>query len=179
VASLLCIRHVISHDSQAAMELEAVGTDSDIPVLPVYPHEITPVSPRGENGEEWIIDMIPGIPEMVTDIQAGIPAGQISQRFHHTLVQGFSRTAQRIAAAHRINKVVLSGGVFQNDLMLNGVIACLKAVDLRVYTHTQVPAGDGGVSLGQAAVAKALWERHQHNGFKKNDIPAKETVSWV
>jgi hydrogenase maturation protein HypF len=178
VASLLCIRHVISHDSQAAMELEAVGTDSDMPVLPVYSHNITPVSPTMGNGGGWIIDMIPGIPEMVTDIQAGIPAGQISQRFHQTLVQGFSRAAQRIAAVHRVNKVVLTGGVFQNDLMLNGVMASLEAAHLRVYTHTHVPAGDGGISLGQAGVAKAVWERRQQNGFKKNDIPAKETVSW-
>ncbi len=99
VASLLCIRHVITHDSQAAMELEAAGTGNGKPVMPVYPYDITPVTPVGEGGEEWIIDMIPGISEMVADIQAGIPATHISQRFHQTMVQGFSRTAQRIAAA--------------------------------------------------------------------------------
>ncbi len=162
VASLLCIRHVITHDSQAAMELEAAGTGNGKPVMPVYPYDITPVTPVGEGGEEWIIDMIPGISEMVADIQAGIPATHISQRFHQTMVQGFSRTAQRIAAARKVSKVVLSGGVFQNDLLLTDMVASLEKVHLYVYTHIHVPTGDGGISLGQAGVAKAVWERrHQ------------------
>jgi hydrogenase maturation protein HypF len=176
VSSLLCIRHVISYDSQAAMELEAVGTSDIESVQTVYPYDIVPVTPA-QDGVEWIIDIIPGIREIVNDIQAGVPAAKISHRFHQTLVHGFSRTAGCIAAAHGVNKVVLSGGVFQNDLILNDMMASLKKENLCVYTHSLVPSGDGGISLGQVAVAGAKWGRHP--GFSnKNDTPAEEVVSW-
>lgn len=176
VSSLLCIRHVISYDSQAAMELEAVGTRDVESVQMVYPYDIVPVTPA-QDGVEWIIDIIPGIREIVNDIQAGVPAAKISHRFHQTLVHGFSQTAGCIAAAHGVNKVVLSGGVFQNDLILNDMMVSLKKENLCVYTHSLVPSGDGGISLGQAAVAGAKWGRHP--GFSNtNDTPAEETVSW-
>jgi hydrogenase maturation protein HypF len=176
VSSLLCIRHKISFDSQAAMALEAVGTPDFNKSLIPYPYDLTPLTP-GPDGVEWIIDMIPGIRAMVADIQARVPAARISARFHQTLVHGFSRAAQQIAAAHGLDKVVLSGGVFNNDLVFREMAAALKKHRLLVYTHTCVPAGDGGIALGQAAVAAAMLKRGR--GLQaKNDIPAQEAMSW-
>jgi hydrogenase maturation protein HypF len=176
VSSLLCIRHVISFDSQGAMELEAVGTGNFKGSLTPYSYELTPLT-SGRDGVEWVIDMIPGIREMVADIQALVPASWISARFHQTLVHGFSSAARHVAAAHGLDKVVLSGGVFNNDLIFREMAADLNRNNLSVYTHTCVPAGDGGVALGQAAAAAATVKRGR-GLLKKNDIPAQETMSW-
>lgn len=176
VSSLLCIRHVMSFNSQAAMELEAVGTNDFKGSLTPYPCDLTPVTP-GRDGVEWVIDMIAGIREMVADIQARVPAARISARFHQTLVHGFSRAARHIAAAHGLDKVVLSGGVFNNDLIFRQMAAGLKKNNLSVYTHTCVPAGDGGIALGQAAVAAAT-VKHGRDVLKTADPSAQETMSW-
>jgi hydrogenase maturation protein HypF len=175
VSSLLGIRHEISYDSQAAMELEALGTDDFTPSLPPYSVDLIPVAPD-RDGVEWVIDMIPGIREMVADIWAGVPAARISARFHQTLVHGFSRAALQTAEACGLDKVVLSGGVFNNDLIFREMTARLEKARLRVYTHACVPAGDGGIALGQAAVAAATVKRGR-DGMKKTKVPAQETMS--
>jgi hydrogenase maturation protein HypF len=175
VSSLLGIRHEISYDSQAAMELEALGTDDFTPSLPPYSVDLIPVAPD-RDGVEWVIDMIPGIREMVADIRAGVPAAEISARFHQTLVHGFSRAALQTAEACGLDKVVLSGGVFNNDLIFREMTARLEKARLRVYTHACVPAGDGGIALGQAAVAAATVKRGR-DGMKKTKVPAQETMS--
>ncbi len=175
VSSLLGIRHEISYDSQAAMELEAVGTDDFAPSLTPYPVDLVPRTPDRDGGE-WVIDMIPGIQAMVADIQAGVPAAGISARFHQTLVQGFSRAALQIAGTCGLDKVVLSGGVFNNNLIFRAMSARLEKAGLRVYTHACVPAGDGGLALGQAAVAAAT-VKCGRDGMKKTAVPAQETLS--
>ena len=176
VSSLLCIRHVMSFDGQAAMELEAVATDDFKRSLTPYRCDVTPVTP-GQDGVEWVIDMIPGIQEMVADIQAHVPAARISARFHQTLAHGFSRAVHHIAAAHGLDKVVLSGGVFNNDLMFREMRAGLKKANLSVYTHACVPAGDGGIALGQAAVAAATVTRGR-DLLTTGAPAARETLSW-
>jgi hydrogenase maturation protein HypF len=176
VSSLLGIRHVISHDSQAAMELEAVGTDDFTTSTAPYPCDLVHLAPV-RDGVEWIIDMIPGIRTMVAGIQARVPAARISARFHQTLVHGFSRAAQQIADARGLDKVVLSGGVFNNDLIFREMVACLEKDHLRVYTHASVPAGDGGIALGQAAVAAATVKRGRDR-METTQEPAQEAMSW-
>jgi hydrogenase maturation protein HypF len=177
VSSLLGIRQQISYDSQAAMELEAVGTPQGIAPDPApYACELRSPDPAAD-GVEWIIDVIPGIREIVDDICARVPVQQISQRFHQTLVHGFFQAAHRIAAAHGVDKVVLSGGVFNNALIFNAMMGSLKQGGLSVYTHSRVPAGDGGIALGQAAVAGAL-SKDLPDFIKNNVQPAQEAVSW-
>jgi hydrogenase maturation protein HypF len=73
--------------------------------------------------------------------------------------------------------VVLSGGVFNNDLIFNAMMGSLKQGGLSVYTHSRVPAGDGGIALGQAAVAGAL-SKDLPDFIKNNGQPAQEAVSW-
>ena len=146
VASLLCIRHEISHESQAAMELEAVA--DEILSWESYDFRLT--------GDPIQIDLLPSIRQIVADLQAGISLAAISSKFHHTLVSAFVSAAKTVSRETGVNKIVLSGGVFNNDMILNRMITGLEKYHFTVYTHTKVPSGDGGICLGQAVVAAAL-----------------------
>ncbi len=150
VSSLLCIRHAISHEGQAAMELEAVA-DPDTSI-PGYEFEL--IRPPEPGPLE--ICLLPAIRQMVRDIQTGIAVSRISAAFHQTIVDAFAAAALRISEQTRIRDVVLSGGVFNNDILFNAMADALEQNGLTVYTHSMVPAGDGGISYGQAIAAAAI-----------------------
>ncbi len=81
---------------------------------------------------------------------------EISSKFHITLIHLFSEICEIIRKESGLNCVVLSGGVFQNSIILNGLINKLEDKGFQVLTHNKVPANDGGVSLGQALIAASL-----------------------
>ena len=83
----------------------------------------------------------------------GRPAHELAAIFHESLALGITNVCVRLAATSSVNRVALSGGVFQNSLLLGRVEHLLRERDLFVYTNQQVPANDGGISLGQALVA--------------------------
>jgi hydrogenase maturation protein HypF len=83
------------------------------------------------------------------------PSG-ISDKFHATIIRLFSHLCREISKKTGIKQVVLSGGVFQNAILLEGFMELLVQNGFNVYTHAQVPANDGGISLGQAVVAASL-----------------------
>ena len=149
VAALLCIRHRISYESQAAMELEAAAQEKSVP----EPYDFD----LSENASACLeINMMPCIRQIVEDLRLKIPVSLISSRFHHTMVAGFVQAAEQVSIQTGIGKIVLSGGVFNNDLVMTGMIRCLEEKKFKVYTHSKVPAGDGGISLGQAVIASAV-----------------------
>jgi hydrogenase maturation protein HypF len=160
IASLVCIRHRISHESQAAMELEALAHgnrfDEDLPdknlSVNAYDFDLKP-----GNGDEKCLEisLMPCIRQIVTDLGQGRPPGKIALGFHHTMVQAFLAAALRVSRETGIKRVVLSGGVFNNTVIFNGLTGGLEENHLTVYTHTRVPTGDGGICLGQAVVAAA------------------------
>ncbi len=76
-----------------------------------------------------------------------------------TLIKLFSELCEVIRKESGLNRIVLSGGVFQNSILLTGLIKSLEGKNFEVYTHTKVPANDGGISLGQAMVAAAIAKR--------------------
>lgn len=158
VSSLLCIRHQVSYESQAAIELEAVAARE--PTEDVYGFDI--VKKVNDDGDTFFeINMIPCIREIIVDLQKKMSSGIISSKFHNTIVRAFVSAAIRISKETGvpetdIGKIVLSGGVFNNDIILNSMITTLEEENFKVYTHTKVPTGDGGISLGQAVVAAAL-----------------------
>ena len=78
---------------------------------------------------------------------------RISAKFHQTLIVLFSEICVAIRSQYDLKRVVLSGGCFQNALLLEGLIGQLQARHFEVFAHRQVPANDGGISLGQAIVA--------------------------
>ena len=102
-----------------------------------------------------VVDARPLIRAVAVDVQKGVAAAVIARRFHSTLVDLIAAVCGRIRAEIRLNAVVLSGGVFLNALLTREATSRLREDDFRVYRHRQVPPSDGGLSLGQLAVAAA------------------------
>ena len=94
------------------------------------------------------------------DIGAGLPAAVIAVRFHNGLARAVARLAQTLAAENNLRTVALSGGCFQNRLLLEDTIQRLASAGFAVLAQAQVPANDGGLSLGQGAVVAARLIRH-------------------
>jgi hydrogenase maturation protein HypF len=151
VSCLLGIRHRVSYEGQAAIELEmAAAADSD---GPPFPFDYTK--------EEGIyrIDVSPIIRSVVGALHQGETAGYISLRFHRTLIRLFADLCSVLREDTGCNRVVLSGGVFQNALLLSGIRCALEEHGFDVYAHAKVPTNDGGISFGQAAVAVAVYRK--------------------
>lgn len=143
VSCLLGIRRTVSFEGQAAMELEACAGSS--------PNRILPYDVLMDR--EIILDLYPMIKQLAEERMAGKSVSDLAGAFHATLVEAFVRTAKEIRDATGLNRVVLSGGCFQNRILLEGCISSLDLSGFDVYTHHLVPANDGGISLGQAYVA--------------------------
>ena len=95
------------------------------------------------------------IEALITDLSRNVPVGDIAAKFHQTLVIIIGDIATRFRQKHGVNCVVLSGGVFQNRHLLEKAEVGLRADGFTVYSPLQVPANDGGLCLGQIAVAGA------------------------
>jgi hydrogenase maturation protein HypF len=102
-------------------------------------------------GEE--ISFIPAIKQICSDVSRGIRAGEIAARFHNTVVEASLQTILDIREKTGIQKVVLSGGTFQNKYLAEMLETRLQKNNFAVYTHSKVPCNDGGIALGQLAVA--------------------------
>lgn len=144
VAALLRIRDEVSYEGQAAIELEAIAAGKG---YKSYNFEVN---------QNNVLDPAVMIREIVEDIKAGVPAENISYKFHNTLGKAIARACKSISKDTKIKKVCLSGGVFQNMLLLEAAIRELKKVRLEVYINERVPTNDGGIALGQIMIAKEL-----------------------
>jgi hydrogenase maturation protein HypF len=145
VASLTGVRHQINYEAQAAIEFEALVDPSE---KSRYPFVIIP-----GNNQPGLIDFAPVLEGIILDILSHTPTQIISARFHNTIAEIVLETSKYIRNQIGINKVVLSGGVWQNMTLLSQSLELLKTDRFEVYTHRQVPTNDGGIALGQAAVA--------------------------
>ncbi len=145
VAALVGIRQQVTYDAQAAIELEmAIANTGD---NASYPFAVV------SEGGGWLIDARPMFEALVGDVRQGLSAGAISRRFHNGLVEVFSRLGTLLRQRTGIERVCLSGGTFENVYLVERLMARLETDGFAVFTHTEVPAGDGGLSLGQAMVA--------------------------
>jgi len=145
VSSLLSIRDHANYEGQAAIELEMIADEA---VRGSYSFHIV----HKEEGTMWI-DLSETIREIIYDLEEGLPTPEISGKFHQTISRLITDTCKIIRSREGLNRVVLSGGVFQNTLLLSQVTGELKESKFEVYTHHLVPTNDGGISLGQAVVA--------------------------
>ena len=145
VAAIVGLRNEVVYEGQAAMELEMIAGNADA----------EPYDYDWQNGGEIDIVTASIIRGVVGDVASGKEASEVSARFHRTLVLLFSDLCEMVRKQTSINRVVLSGGVFQNAILLEGMIHALEGKEFKVYTHSLVPTNDGGICLGQAIVAAA------------------------
>jgi hydrogenase maturation protein HypF len=146
VAAILGVKSRISYEGQAAIELESLAEESDSDEI--YPYTI--VSANGI----LVIDPRPMIRGVIEDLPHG-PRSTIARRFHNTVAMASSDVCGKVRNACGVNRVVLSGGSFQNKLLTNGTYRSLAAEGFEVFTHRLVPPNDGGLALGQAVIAGA------------------------
>jgi hydrogenase maturation protein HypF len=150
VAALAGVRDRVSFEGQAAMELEWQASEARADGA--YPFELHEAA---EPGRPLQIDTRPLIASIAAEVRDGVPAAVIGRRFHMTMAAVIVRVCERLRAETGLNDVVLSGGVFMNVLLLGQTVAGLEAAGFRAYRHRLVPPNDGGLCLGQLAVAAA------------------------
>ncbi|HEU5099886.1 MAG TPA: carbamoyltransferase HypF [Roseiflexaceae bacterium] len=144
VAALLELRDEVIYEGQAAIELEMLAEPGD----QVYPFAI------GE-GRPAQLDVAPMIRAIVEDIRHGVCLPQIAGRFHRSVAELLAATCLQAREQSGLGIVALSGGVFQNRLLLEQLMTRLEELSFQVYLNRHVPPNDGGLSLGQAAIAAA------------------------
>jgi hydrogenase maturation protein HypF len=150
VASLVNLRQQIRFEGHAAMELEfaldGIKTDEAYP-LPIK--NAANKSEIGNQKSEMILDWSPMIEAILADVKRGVSVGKISAKFHNALVEAITAIAKRVGQ----NRVVLSGGCFQNRYLTERAVRRLQAEGFRPYWHQRVPPNDGGIALGQVVAA--------------------------
>jgi len=146
VAALVGLRQQIRFEAQAAMMLEYAVDEA---VTDAYPLPTTqyPIP----NTQSIVLDWGPLLEALLADIRRGMPVGVMAARFHNALVEGMVAVAQVVGA----ERAALSGGCFQNRILLERAYRRLAEAGLRVYVHQRIPPNDGGIALGQVAVAAA------------------------
>ncbi len=140
-AALLGFTREVTYEGQAAIWLEQLaitGSGEE-----AYPCPFT-------NGE---LDFRPALLAVIEARKRGDPGSDIARAFHRGLARGIAGGIIALANQHGTNTAVLSGGVFQNDVLLREVMDCVSSKSIRVWTNRTVPPNDGGISLGQAALA--------------------------
>jgi hydrogenase maturation protein HypF len=153
VAALAGVRESVSYEGQAAVELEWLATGA----APEegYPFEVAESAAGSPSDATLIVDTRPLIRAVAADAVQPIEAARISRRFHSTVVEIIAAICSRIRPTTGDDTVVLSGGVFLNALLSREVSTRLVAAGFQVYRHRLVPPSDGGLSLGQLAIAAA------------------------
>ncbi|OFI07120.1 carbamoyltransferase HypF [Clostridium acetireducens DSM 10703] len=145
VSSLLGFKGVMSYEGQAALILENMAynffTDH------VYKYSFY----RKEEG--FIINTDEIIKGILEDLKYKKDKGYIARKFHNTIINFSCSMAIKLRKIYGINKVTLSGGVFQNEIILEGIYKGLKKEDFQVLTHKKIPCNDSGISFGQLFIA--------------------------
>lgn len=144
VAALLGLRHKISFEGQAAMQLEMIADPAQ---EQPYPFQIEEVNGR------LIFDPHPLVDALLRDLDKGAAIAVIAGRFHVTLAEMVLIVCAELRQRSGFSLVVLSGGVFQNCLLTELTVPRLERAGFKVLTHSLVPPNDGGLALGQAVVA--------------------------
>jgi hydrogenase maturation protein HypF len=171
VAALLGLCQRMSFEGQAALALQTaaeaappqapyplplVGMDPDFSIIPAHagiqhPVQLDVTAQGGDEERGLIADWQPWLDALLADLAAGMSTPLIAGRFHATLAALIVSVARRLGA----RRVALAGGCFQNRLLLELTAARLADVGVAVFWPQQVPPGDGGLALGQAAVCAA------------------------
>lgn len=173
VSALLGLVDAAGYDGEPACLLEAAAGRADPSVaaeLPMsYRMELLPGDGDGDGSFE--IDLAGLTGAVVADVEAGADPAVVARRFHEAFCDGVARAAVAVARSSDLACAALSGGVFMNRLVLEGVRSRLEAAGLRVLVPREVPVNDGCISYGQAAVARARVERSLRAGRGQEERP--------
>ncbi len=145
VASLLGVRQTVAYEGQAAIELEALAESSS--ASDHYPFSFSEVAGR------LVLDFSDMLRSLVEEVLADRPREDLARRFHNTLAVAASEVCEEIRATTGLQRVVLSGGVFQNRLFSEGLSTHLEQKNFQVFSQRLAPPNDGGLALGQAIIA--------------------------
>jgi hydrogenase maturation protein HypF len=152
IASIAGLRQIVNFEGQAAMELEfaldGVTTDDAYPVTASHCRFEKDQSAGGSQSAV-IVDWAPMVHGVLGDARSGLPVAHLSAKFHNTLVEAIAAVALRIGE----ERVVLTGGCFQNKYLTERAVRRLEREGFRVYWHQRVPPNDGGIALGQIVAA--------------------------
>ncbi|MDQ3766835.1 MAG: carbamoyltransferase HypF [Actinomycetota bacterium] len=140
VAALCGMRDRVSFEGQAAAELEQAADPS---VVAAYPFPLA----------DGALDGVVLVRAVAEDLIGGSPVAEVAARFHNGLAEGLRRACERVRAEQGLATVALSGGSWQNLLLLERVMQGLEGAGFEVLIHRRVPPNDGGVALGQAVIA--------------------------
>jgi len=143
VAALLGIRQVVRDEAQAAVELEALVDPAEAGAYPFH-------------FEAMDFDAAPVFRAAVKDLRAGVGLPKMAARFHNGLAAAMLEAARRAREQTTVTRIALSGGVWQNVVLLERAVGGLERAGFDVVLHRRVPANDGGLALGQAVVAALL-----------------------
>ena len=158
VAALIGLRNEVLYEGQAAIELEILAQQQEKGI-----HEgqsiIYPFTISTRDQMPTTLDVAPMFRGIVSDIQQGVPASEIADRFHHSIAELLATVCFGTREQTGLNIIALSGGVFQNRLLLEQLVKRLEGMSFQVYVNRRVPPNDGGISLGQIAVAAAQLQR--------------------
>jgi hydrogenase maturation protein HypF len=146
IAGIVGLRTHVCYEGQAAMELEMLAEEK---TKKTYDYEWV-------SGNAHKILLEPMVRGLVRDVEKGIRPSEISSRFHMTLIHLFTELCEVVKKESGLKRVVLSGGVFQNSVLLTGLIRALEEKSFQVFAHRIVPTNDGGISLGQAVFAASV-----------------------
>ena len=147
VAALLNIRHHVSYDGQGAIELEALAEEAVNEATKSYPYKIL-----FKAGAPFQLDFSSIFTEILADINAAVSSATIAYRFHQTVAAAATEVCMNRSGETSLDRIILSGGVFQNRLLSEMIYTALTSKGLHVFTHRLVPPNDGGIALGQAAI---------------------------
>jgi hydrogenase maturation protein HypF len=153
IAAITDLRREVSYEGQGAIELEAAAASS----RPQGAYEV-PL----EQGTPFVVDLRPTVRAVAKDVREGVATAMIAARFHETLARAILLAARRVRDATRLTLVALSGGCFQNRVLGERAVELLMADGFEVLVHRRVPPNDGGIALGQAAVAACRsWQQRK------------------
>jgi hydrogenase maturation protein HypF len=148
VAALVGVGHEVTYEGQAAIELEALSALA-------HPDPRLPSGYRFDIDEHGVMDPAPLLRRCVADLLAGAPPSLVGRRFHEALAASVVEVAQSVRRDTGVRTVGLTGGVFQNAMLAGLARTSLEASGFDVLVHRVVPPNDGGLALGQVAVAAA------------------------
>jgi hydrogenase maturation protein HypF len=163
VGAIIGLRERVSFEGQAAMEMEFLSGPQ---TNEAYPFSTSGFDSSANDSSPGIIDWAPMISQILDDNANDISRSLISTKFHNTLVEIIVDVARRVGE----ERIVLTGGCFQNKYLLERSIQQLETAGFRTYWHQRVPPNDGGIALGQVY---AYWRSHRKN------VPHPETAQLI